>query len=116
MAPSKLHRTILIIILISVHSEGSTYRWKKARGIRQGQERNQRQEFLKEIAEVMKPSLRKEENKRFKNEYRENPFFPFSKIVRSIEFKRSEMTREKSKPEDILTLHVFPFSIVKYGE
>ena len=85
--------------------------------MRQGPEQNQRQEYWKEIAEVKKPSLHKEENNRFKNEHRENPFFPFSTIVRRIEFKRSEMTMEKSKPEEILTPHFLPFSnIVTYGQ
>ena len=63
----------------------------------------------------IKPSLHREENKRFN--IREYPLLPFSTIVRSNVLKRNEMTKGKSKSEDKLNLHVLPFStIVNYGE
>jgi hypothetical protein len=44
----------------------------------------------------------------------ENPLFPFSTIIRMKEFKRKEMTDEKSKSEEVLYIHFWPFfTIVK---
>ena len=106
MAPLMLYRTILVLTIITgaVHSRANIFWSKKAGGI------------MKSLGQdEIKPSLHREENKQFKN--REYPLLPFSTIVRSNVFKRNEMTKRKSKSEEILTLHLLPFStIVTYGE
>ena len=111
-----LHRTILILTLITgaVHSKENTYWSKRAGGIKQGPGQYQGQEFSKETEAKIKPFLQMEENKRFDIETRD---YPLSTIVRNKGFKRNEMSVEKSKTEEIPTLHSLPFStIITYGE
>ena len=111
MSPRMLYRKILVLTLITeaVHSRPNIYWSKRAGGIMQ------KQAFSKEIEDEIKPSLHREENKRFNN--RKYQLLPFSTIVRSNLFKRNEMTKGKSKSEEKLNLHFLPFStIVTYGE
>ena len=102
-----LHGTILVLTLITgaVHSKGNTH-WSNG-GIRKGLGQYQGQEVLKDIE--IKPSIHREDNKRFNREYREPRLFPFSTIVQMNEFKRNELSADDSKSNEVFFAHLLPY-------
>ena len=104
MDPLMLYRTILVLTLITGAVHSNIYWSKRAGGI--GKVLSNR------IQDKINQSLKKEENKRFNKEHRENRLPAFSTTIRSKELEQNEMTIEKSRSEEILYLHFLPFSTI----